>query len=220
MEKLVRTKFQSEMLIIETNYLLLFTHVIDIMRDSLTALKNDDKAFAQVTYDSDLAINKLETEINELVLMFIAKHSPVASDLRQILSILKASNDLERIADYASNIAKYVISASGTPSVYVQDALMLGDHILHMLQEILEASQTNKVDLAQKVAASDSELDMKYRSVIKDIVSDKSLLTEADQKSTIELIILLKQLERAGDHLTNIAELIIYNVTGHKVELN
>lgn len=186
----------------------------------MSVCNNGDLDLADQIMEQDKLVNEMEVSINVDGYLLIAKQCPVASDLRRIITALKISNELERIGDYTVNIAKYLKRNQKTSELFLKDITTLGTIFMEMLDRIIEAFKTENVELALEVNDSDEILDKKYAESVKNLMKVAKTATDKEIEESMGALLVLKQLERAGDHVTNIAESIVYLVSGKRVELN
>lgn len=186
----------------------------------MSVCNNGDLDLADQIMEQDKLVNEMEVSINVDGYLLIAKQCPVASDLRRIITALKISNELERIGDYTVNIAKYLKKNKKTSVLFLKDIKTLGTIFMEMLDRIIEAFKTENVELALEVNDSDEVLDKEYAESVKNLMRVAKTATDKEIEESMGALLVLKQLERAGDHVTNIAESIIYLVSGKRVELN
>jgi len=185
---------------------------------ALRAIDERNGALAQEVIDGDSRVDMLEVEVEEECLKILALHQPVAIDLRFIVAVLKINNDLERIADVAANIAS---RARRLSLVTIPAAVAINFHesevkAQQMLRKSLEALVNLDEDLAKWVCAADSEVDDANRSVHQQVLQAIKVHPE-DAERLILLLSVSRNLERLGDHATNIAEDVIYMVRGEIV---
>lgn len=186
----------------------------------ISVCETRDLDLAEQIMEQDKLINELEISINVDAYLLIAKQCPVASDLRRIITGLKISNELERIADYTVNIAKYIVKTKNNNDKFLKTIIELSSIFMEMLEGIMEAFKNEDVSLALKVNDSDEILDDQYKISVKDFITIAKTSTEIEIEEAMRALLVIKQIERAGDHVTNIAENIVYLVTGNRVELN
>jgi len=179
-----------------------------------------DTDMALQIMEQDKLINEFEVSINVDAYLLIAKQCPVASDLRRIITALKISNELERIADYTVNIAKYIVKTKNNNEKFLKAIINLSSIFLDMLQGIMEAFKLEDIDLALKINNSDEVLDSEYRKYVIELTKIAKSSTDEEIEEAMRALLVIKQIERAGDHVTNIAENIVYLVNGKRVELN
>ena len=180
----------------------------------LQARQRRDAALAERTVESDRAVDAMEREIDEQAIELLALRQPMASDLRVVVGSLRIAGDLERIADYAKNVAKRVVAL--TQLAPVEPALAIprmGRFVQEMLKDVLDAFANRDVARAQAVWSRDAELDAMHASLFRELLT---LMMEDPRNVTpcTHLLFVAKNLERAGDHCTNIAEMVHYLVTG------
>lgn len=185
-----------------------------------TVCRTKDLDLAEQIMEQDKLINELEVSINVDAYLLIARQCPVASDLRRIITALKISNELERIGDYTVNIAKYIIKTKNDNEKFLTSIIDLSSIFMDMLENIMEAFDNEDVELALKVNDSDEILDEEYKKSVKELMSFAKTASDEETEEAMRALLVLKQIERAGDHVTNIAENIVYLVSGKRVELN
>lgn len=186
----------------------------------LKALENNDIELADNIMEKDKFINELEVSINVEAYLLIAKQCPVASDLRRIISVVKIANDLERIADYTVNIAKYLVQTKNDNEQFVSRIITLINLFLPMLKEIINSFNTGDINAALNVNIKDEEIDKTYKNYVKEFIKLAKASTDEEAEEAMRVILVLKQIERAGDHVTNIAENIVYMINGKRIELD
>jgi len=179
----------------------------------LAVAKRDTDLAARVVEDDD-RVDELEHEVASFSVRLLALRQPMASDLRNIIAALKVSSDIERIADYAVNVAKRAIALSLTPIVTpVARIPRMGKLVQAMLKDVLDAYIERDVAKAMKVWEHDKDIDDMYDSLFRELLTymmeDPRSIT-----SCTHLLFVAKNIERIGDHTTNIAEDIYYLVHG------
>ena len=176
-----------------------------------------DASLAEAVLEEEPAINELQMEIDDRVMQLLALHQLMAADLRFVLSVSRINNDLERIGDQAVNIAQSSQRILRHPRVkpYV-DLPRMSEVAEEMVRDALNAVVRRDVELAQKILAMDDQgnhfRDQIFRELLTYMMGDSSVVFPA-----FELILVAKNLERIGDHATNIAEDVIYIVQGQDV---
>lgn len=184
---------------------------------AMDALAQRNLELAEQAVQSDRQIDALEHEIEELAIMTIARRQPVALDLRQVMAAIKISADLERIGDLAKNIAKRTQALSGNPPAKIMHGLNRMGHLaLEQVKNVLDAYSQNDADAALDVWRRDEELDNMNNSLFREL-----LTYMMEDPRTIGLCTHLlfgaKNIERIGDHATNIAETVHYLVNGEPI---
>lgn len=190
------------------------------IKESIDALKLQDLDKAKQIINDDTIIDDLEHEINDKAIILIAKESPVARDLRKIIVALKISSEIERIADNAVNIAKSTLHIGKEKHIKeIIDIPKMMDLALEMLGDSLTAFLTEDVELARNCAQKDDKVDEMYGKLIKELMG--YIQQNPDKTNQItQLAFVCRYIERLGDHSTNIAEHVIYLVTGKRYDLN
>lgn len=183
--------------------------------DAIQALSENDPALAATVCEQDARIDALDETINSKVIQILALRSPMASDLRMVLSVLKISANLERVGDYAKNVARRVdILSSNPPIEGVNSALRrLARDVQNMLNTVLRAYVGHDIDLANQVRNHDVEVDEMYNTLLRDLLT-RMMEQPRTISACMHLNFVAKNIERAGDHVTSIAEQVIYMVTG------
>ncbi|MGN6112929.1 MAG: phosphate signaling complex protein PhoU [Luteimonas sp.] len=174
--------------------------------------RRDDRA-AQRVIDNDVAIDQLEYETSQDV-MKLSLRGPLARDLRQILASLRIASDIERIGDYAANVAKRSIALNAAPPLpHTLGLRALGALALRQLEDVLAAYRDGDADAAQRVRAADAELDARYTGLFRELLT---YMMEDARNITpcTHLLFMAKNIERIGDHATNIAENVWFLVHG------
>ncbi|MGH6814896.1 MAG: phosphate signaling complex protein PhoU [Hyphomicrobiaceae bacterium] len=186
-----------------------------LLARAFAALERHDPALAQEAIESDQAIDRLQRDIEEQTIVMIARRQPMANDLRHIMGALRIVGDLERIGDLGKNIAKRALAVAAEP--YTQPTLSGLAHMLEralqQLKDVLDAYATRDAAGALKVWREDTQIDAMYNSVFRELLT---YMMEDPRKIglCIHLLFGAKNLERIGDHTTNIAETVHYLVKG------
>jgi len=188
--------------------------------DSMEALRDGDARWAQKIIEDDLLINRKRFEIEDKTVFIIASQQPMATDLRSLVSVLYIITDLERIADHAEGIARINILLGDEPLPRKLGYIpAMADRAVGMLRDTLKAYIDHDVDLARRVCDADDEVDR-----LQDSVYEDSVRAMIEDPSTIQrntyLLWTSHNLERIADRCTNIAERVIFLVTGHMEEIN
>lgn len=211
--------FEDELEDIKSSVLKMSYHVMDQIQAALKALEKRDKNMALRTIEKDAIIDEMEIMIDEKCAELILRHHPLAKDLRFVLSTLKLNNDLERIADLAVDIAQRALETAEHPPLKpYEDLPKLGQTVLAMLKNSVEALTERNYETAKKVILSDSEVD-RLRDRITIELMEKYIKQQPDKADiALSLILAARHLERIGDHCVNIAEDIIYMVSAKIVK--
>jgi phosphate transport system protein len=186
-------------------------------RDALGALTTRDPAAAARIVADDRRLDELEEAVDQRAVRLFALRQPMAQDLRLIAMSLKISNDLERIGDYAASVAKRAGRLAGDATPRAKASLeRMGERLEAMLTDVLDAYARRDVHKAMSVWHRDGEVDDIYDSVFRELLGE----LQADPRATsagIDLLFIAKNLERIGDHTTNIAERVQYIVQGDRI---
>ncbi len=216
----VREKFDYELNSAQEQLILLSNMAVNALTKAVDALAAHDIDAALEVIEDDSDINQLEEEINDRVILLIAKQSPVATDLRRLIVIIKVATDMERVGDYAVNIAKETIRIGKeellSPITEIQEMHRLATA---MLNRVIEAFIEEDIVKAKEIAELDDQVDALYGEVI-----NKLLVAGAQNPDKIsqitQLAFVCRYMERSADHATNIAEQLFYLVRGRHYDLN
>lgn len=216
----VREKFDTELHSSQDQLIQLSTMAVDALGKSVSALLNHDIDAALEVIEDDVKINRLEEEINDRVILLIAKQSPVATDLRRLIVIIKVATDMERVGDYAVNIAKETIRLGKeehlAPIAQIEKMHKLATT---MLMQVIDAFVEEDVAKAKEIAELDDQVDALYGQVLTQLMLAGS--DDPDKISQItQLAFIGRYMERSADHATNIAEQLFYLVRGRHYDLN
>ena len=183
---------------------------------SARALLDGDGKLAAQTAPIGHEIDSMEREIESICLKLLLQQQPVASDLRQISAALKMITDMERIGDQAEDIADIIQLMNGRPGDICRHFRPMATASAKMVSESVDAYVKQDVSLAQEVIASDDVVDQCFTAVRQEVIE---MITSNSEESEfgIDLLMIAKYFERIGDHAENIAEWVVYSVTGvHK----
>ena len=183
--------------------------------ESVQALATRDTVLAQRIVALDASVDDLQRAIEEKAVLTIARRQPMAVDLREIVGDLRISNDLERIGDLAKNIAKRVIALNGDfpPPKLIRGVEHMATLVLAQLKEVLDAYAGRDVARALAVWRSDEEIDAMCTSVFRELLT-YMMEDPRNISFCIHLLFAAKNVERMGDHTTNIAETLHYIILG------
>ena len=211
----IRSAYDRDLEMITSKMLKMGGLVESSIIDAAEAFENQDLELAQNVRKRDKKIDALEAEINEDITRIIALQAPAASDLRTLLSILKIAGNLERIGDYSKNMAKRTNVLSTLPVIEDSSASLrrLVREVQNMLKDALDAFSQRDGELCFDIIARDREVDELYNSLFREFLTymmeDPRSIT-----SCMHLHFIAKNIERMGDHVTSIAEQVIFVVTG------
>jgi phosphate transport system protein len=184
---------------------------------SVEAYLNRDLGLCAHVKEIEAAINAAETSVDEMAYELLAKEQPMAIDLRFILSVIKINGDLERIGDQSSNIAQRAMALEDKPAIALPiDIEEMGSKVGVMIRRAIQALLEADAKLAETVLAMDDEIDEMNRQVQAELMEVMQQHPEFAEQS-LNAIIISRNLERAADHATNIAEDVIFWVRGSDV---
>ena len=183
--------------------------------DSIRAIARRDIALAYTVITRDAGLDAMEMDIERKAIRLIALRQPVADDLRRTVAAMKISMNLERIGDLAKNIAKraIVIAESEPVTPLTSSIERMGELVTTRLKDVLDALSSREVEQAIAVWSQDHEVDEHYDTIFRELLTymmgDPRTIT-----ACAHLLFVAKNLERIGDHATNIAEILHYEITG------
>lgn len=190
-----------------------------LVADSVTALVTFDAEMAQEVVAADRQVDEMQHESEAFAVSMIARRQPMANDLRTIISAMRICHNLERVGDLAKNIAKRALAIEGQ---FANKNLVTGvEHLTSLAQRQLKNSidsyTTRDIALAKRVINNDNEIDVLYTSLFRELLT---YMMEDPRKisACTHLLFCAKNIERIGDHATNIAEEVLYLVTGEPRE--
>ncbi len=189
-----------------------------VLGQSFDALDRRDPDLAANTIGEDEEIDQLQREIEEQAVVMIARRQPMAYDLRQIMAALRISADLERIGDLGKNIAKRAVAVvtEQQPKQLMMGLKHMGELSLNQLKEVLDAFIERDAERALNVWYKDEEIDAMYNSLFRELLT---YMMEDPRNIGLctHLLFGAKNIERVGDHATNIAETVYYLVHGRPI---
>ena len=183
--------------------------------DSIRAIARRNVALAQTVISRDAGLDAMELDIERKAIRLIALRQPVADDLRRTVAAMKISMNLERIGDLAKNIAKRaIVIAQSEPVTPLTGSIeRMGELVTTRLKDVLDALSSREVEQAIAVWSQDHEVDEHYDTIFRELLTymmgDPRTIT-----ACAHLLFVAKNLERIGDHATNIAEILHYEITG------
>ncbi len=205
-----RILLERELNILRDRLLLMGGEVELALRRAMHALERRDSDVANQVIENDRVIDLLELEIDRLSVEVLTLRRPVARELRMVITIFKITPILERIADHASSIARVALELNNEPELKNYGELNeMAERALEMLQSALDAFTTNDADKARQLIGKDAEVDKIYDVLVNNLMETMS---QDAAKSTrlARLLFAAKNLERIGDYVKDICELIVY----------
>ena len=215
----VREKFEEDLKDLQGKMLALVQFTDDALVKAMEAFQTHNIDLALKVMEDDTNANILYEEINDFAILLIAKQQPVAIDLRRIIVSIKIATDLERMADFATNIAKSTIRIGQEPHIKEANKLIKMYEISStMLKDAIKAYEQEDLQLAKKVSEMDDKVDALYGEVIKELFILNNEKGNYDQ--LVQMLFICRYLERYADHITNITEYIFYMIKGKHYDLN
>lgn len=194
--------------------------VEEVLAKSMKALVERDFELAKAVMQSDDEIDDLQNLIDEQCVTLIATQQPLAGDLRIIFAAIKMATDLERIADYGVGIAKTVIRLKDEEYIKpLIDLPRMTNIACEMLRDSVQAFSTKDAELAIQTTKKDKQLDAIFKQIYRELLM---FVLESPKciNQMMSFVLIARYLERVGDHIRNICELIVYNATGKRLELD
>ena len=212
-----RADFEMNLTLVQEETIQLSSMVEKAIYKSVDSLKKRDVEASQQVIDEDDLIDLKQEALEERCIELIALESPIAGDLRILISAMMIANELERMGDYAEGIAKISVSMGSLPPLKpLIDIPRMAEKAVIMLRNSTQAFISRDVDLARNVVESDDEVDDLYNQVYRELLTYMLEEPGSIQRATY-LLWVAHDLERVADRATNIAERVIYLVTGQLV---
>lgn len=217
-ENHIMTQFDEELEEIRTQLMEMGGKVEQQLKNSIQAVIKADSSLAEEVIREEQLVDEMEVDIDEACILIIARRQPAASDLRFVMMVTKAINDLERIGDEARKIANHavILSEQDGLSQGYKEVRHLGDSVSSMLANALDAFARFDVDAAMKTLEEDAQVDLDYKSALRELVTymmeDPRSISRA-----INILWVVRSLERIGDHSKNLCEQIVYVVKGKDI---
>lgn len=214
----ISTRFDQELEEIRNKVLTMGGLVERQIGESIRAVIESDIESAEAVIQNDVKVNTLEVSIDEECVQILARRQPTASDLRLVIAVIKTITDLERIGDEAKRIANQAIDMEGhfSKSRQFSDLEQIGQRVLAMLRDSLDAFARMDVDLCLSVAQEDEKVDREYESIIRQqmtyLMEDPRMI-----RASIDVMWAARAIERVGDRSCNICEYVIYQVKGRDI---
>lgn len=218
---MMRQVFEEELKELHAHFFQMGRAVHKAIEQSIEAFVKHDKALAKQVIANDEKINQFEVELEQKCIELIALQQPVSTDLRRIITVMKATSDLERMGDHAVSISKSTIRVKGTKREYdIEKGIAdMSAMVLYNVRKTLDAYVISDADMARKMAEEDHKVDLLgkelYAKSIEFMRNDSEIVLGAT-----DYIRVTSYLERIGDYATNISEWTVFLTTGKVVELN
>ena len=219
-----KTKLETDYEVLLQGIEKLSVLTIGAYENTLEALKTLDLEIALQIIKQDQDIDDLQEDITEESTIFIIRQQPVASDLRKILMVIRLATEYERVADYTKNLAEYIILIKQNESLEhyeknVDKLVRMLEIVINMLKLVMEGLQEENKAKIKEAADMDKQVDEIYNELLASLITHIQVV-DGKVFGTAYAILINKYIERAGDHVTNIAEEILYALKGRRYHLN
>jgi phosphate transport system protein len=212
-----RIHFQQQLVALKDKLLAMAALSQQALEFSVEAYLSRDVGLSGHVQEIEAAINAAETSVDEMAYDLLAKEQPMAIDLRFILSVIKINGDLERIGDQSTNIAERTIALGALPGISLPvDIKTMGSKVGIMIRRAIQALLEGDSKLAESVLEMDDEIDEMNSMIQAELIEVMKQHPEVAEQS-LNAIIISRNLERAADHATNIAEDVIFWIRGNDV---
>lgn len=218
---MLRTQFEEELLNLHNQFYEMGMMVASAVHKSVRAYIKHDKILAQEVIENDININNMETRLEKKSFEMIALQQPVTTDLRMIITVMKASSDLERMADHAVSVAKSTIRVKGQTRIpeIEKEISDMSDYVKKMVDNVLVAYVKTDEKDARTIANMDQRVNDYFNRIYNATIKNMQENPETVISGT-DYLNVASYLERIGDYVTNICEWIVYLATGKITELN
>ncbi len=210
----VRYEFEKELNRLHKDIIKMGAFIEESISDMVEALKTHNKDLAYHVIKKDDLIDEMEHKIERECMIIVARQQPIATDLRDVMSILKIVTDLERIADHCEDISEYVVKLSEQPDLKeLVHIPAMAEAVNHMISDTIDAYIRKDIVLAKDIIERDDIIDQHFHDLVEELV----VIMENDSskvRDCTNFLFINKYLERMADHATNIAEWVIYYATG------
>lgn len=210
----MRSRFDRELETLNNELIEMGGLIEESIQNAVEALTKQDKAKAKQAIRYDSEVDQKEKHIEQLCLKLLLQQQPVAKDLRLISAALKMITDMERIGDQAADISEISIQLAKTPILGKMDLITkMAEETIKMVTKSIDAFVKSDLTIAQQVIDQDDIVDELFVAAKKEIIEQIQVNTESSEQAT-DLLMVAKYFERIGDHATNIAEWVIFSITG------
>ena len=211
-------QFDEELEEIRTRLMEMGGKVEQQLQNAIRAIGEADSQLAEEVIKEEQLVDNMEVDIDEACILIIARRQPAASDLRLVMMVTKAVNDLERIGDEAKKIANHalILAGEGGTSKGYTEVRHLGQSVMSMLSNALDAFARFDVDAAMRTIEEDKQIDQEYKTALRELATymmeDPRSISRA-----INILWVVRSLERIGDHAKNLCEQIVFVVNGKDI---
>lgn len=192
--------------------------VEDMISGSVRAIKKRDSVLAQAVIDMDVKVNALQEKIDADALRLLALRHPIATDLRRVIGSIRATNDLERMGDLAEGIARRAVDINASDAIdLARGVSRMGKLVKRQVKGSLDALFTENAEKAVQVWLHDQDVDALYASLFRELLT-YMMEDHRNISACTSLLFVAKNLERIGDHATNVAEIVYFSVHGRPLD--
>lgn len=209
-------KIEEKIELLEETIIQMAKRVRVMYASALDVLITGDKERALHIIESDEFVNNDEEEVNQLCVVSLSLLQPVAKDLRTVIASIKIATDLERIGDYAKNIARHVIKNDALPKELHDHSTKIGQMFLELYDATIQAYIEKDIKAVYQIPSMDDQIDQSFKIMAE--LLESLLLEKRSIVAPVATIGTLRNIERAGDHTKNICEHIIYQIKGQHVD--
>ena len=210
----MRDKYQEDLEKLNANILKMGKMIEIAIESTVIALMGRDIQAASTVSENDEAIDNMEREIEALCMKLLLQQQPVATDLRVITAALKMVTDMERIGDYAADIAELVLQIPDCKYNKMDTITEISTQIIKMIHDSVNSFIQRNYDKAQIVIAQDDIVDNLYHEIKSDLI--QKIKKTDDGEQILDYLLIARYFERIGDHATNIAKWVVFAITGKK----
>ena len=212
-----RTNYKKQLEQLNDQMITMGSMIENAIETAIAALVSQDTERAEEAIAYDMEIDAQERNVEQLCYKLLLMQQPVASDLRLVSATMKMITDMERIGDHAADISELTLLMAGKPYIReITDIELMAKETTVMVTNSVDAYVNRDLDLARKVIQMDDEVDELFNKVKSEIIGE--IRTGGDDgEQTTDLLMAAKYFERIGDHATNIAEWVIFSLTGERV---
>lgn len=213
----LRKAFEKELEGLKQDVTQMASFIEELVKDTIQAITQSDKKLAKEVIEKDDIVDRLEIEIEKKCVNLIAHQQPIASDLRLVMSTLKMVSDLERIGDQCEDICNYSLKLEDKvwnhENAYQRHIEKMALGVQKMLKDTIDSFVQRDVEKIKLICEYDDKIDFEFARIWNEIINE---MVERKEfiKDGAEYIMIIKYLERIADHTTNIAEWLIYSITG------
>ncbi len=210
----ISVRFNQELESLKNSVLAMGGVVEQQLSDTLNALKTNNAGLAEKVALNDMQVNSMEIQIDEECMRIIARRHPTASDLRLVMTIAKATTDIERIGDEIERIARLIAKSNVPESDSFKTSMqVIGEQVLEMLRGTLDSFARVDLDSAMLMYKSDQDIDALYKELLSMTITEMQQNSD-DLETWLEVLWALRSFERIGDRCKNICEYVMYLTKG------